>query len=95
MVSTKCVSIEQALSTLPPLYSTENIPTSEKKITVLIEGVLMGWKWFPVEYCPDEKVFFGYVKGFENEWGYTSVREIRYILPFANMIEPTNFSEIE
>lgn len=42
---------------------------------------LSGWKWFVVEGQPDgnDFVFFGYVIGFEAEWGYFTLRELEHI----------------
>jgi hypothetical protein len=28
-----------------------------------------GWTWYASEYDPASRIFFGYVEGFENEWG--------------------------
>lgn len=34
-----------------------------------------GWFWFVTEYT-DEHTWFGFVQGFEEEWGYIDKREI-------------------
>ena len=33
------------------------------------------WTWYVTEYDPIENICFGFVIGFENEWGYFSVDE--------------------
>lgn len=35
-----------------------------------------GWYWFVTEFHPDE-LAFGLVRGFETEWGYFSLKELR------------------
>lgn len=35
------------------------------------------WTWFATEYEPVDRIFFGYVIGFENEWGYFSLDELQ------------------
>lgn len=32
--------------------------------------------WFATEYDPEERMFFGYAKIFEGEWGYFSLDEL-------------------
>jgi hypothetical protein len=34
------------------------------------------WTWYATEYVPDDRVLFGYVCGFEDEWGYFSLDEL-------------------
>ncbi len=58
-----------------PLYSQEEV---EDKVVVMKlfdtfgEGV-----WYVVEYDPEDELIFCYVTGLvEDEWGYTSVREL-------------------
>lgn len=34
------------------------------------------WKWYAFEYDPEEQMFWGLVKGFEDEWGYFSLKEL-------------------
>ena len=34
------------------------------------------WTWFATEYDPEERLFFGLVVGFENEFGYFSLDEL-------------------
>jgi len=34
------------------------------------------WTWYATEYDPIDKIFFGLVKGFEEELGYFSLEEL-------------------
>jgi hypothetical protein len=61
---------------LPPLYATEQVPGDDKLVYIWLKDPKRGWNWFGVEYDPKERIFFGYVQGFENEWGYFSLDEL-------------------
>jgi hypothetical protein len=37
---------------------------------------ISGWYWFVTEYHEDD-IAFGLVRGFETEWGYFSLKELR------------------
>lgn len=37
------------------------------------------WTWMVVEYDPDERLFFGLVKGLEKELGYFSLPELEEV----------------
>lgn len=37
------------------------------------------WSWFCTEYSPEDRTFFGYVKGLENELGYFNLDELEAI----------------
>ena len=34
------------------------------------------WTWYATEYDPQNRLFFGFVIGFEREWGYFSLSEL-------------------
>lgn len=64
---------------LPKLGSTEEVPTDEKLAVVKFFSPYTGWTWYAVEGERQEDgnvVFFGWVEGFENEWGYFSLFEL-------------------
>ena len=59
------------------------------------------WTWYVIEYDPREKLFFGYVEGFESELGYFTLSELQTIrghlgLPVERDLyfTPTPLSEI-
>ncbi len=64
------------LKKLPPLYSGEDTPASERKIPVKFFSPYTGWRWYVLEYDPADKLFFGYVSGMEKEYGYFSFDEL-------------------
>ena len=62
---------------LPALYETENVSTADKKLVVKFFGGI--WTWYGVEYDADHELFFGFVDGYEKEWGYFSLAELKKI----------------
>ena len=43
---------------------------------------MSGAAWYATEYCPDDKVFFGYVTGLVpecDEWGYFNLAELESV----------------
>lgn len=46
------------------------------KAPVKIDGFLLNWSWYPLEYDLERRVFFGLVQGFENEMGSFLLDEI-------------------
>ena len=64
---------------LPPLYSQEK----NKDPTVHIKYFCpwSNWTWFATEgeQQDDEFLFFGYVIGFEEEWGYFALSEMEAV----------------
>lgn len=46
------------------------------------------WKWYATEYEPKPRIFFGYVTGFDDEWGYFSLDELESVKgPFGLGVE--------
>ena len=37
------------------------------------------WEWYVTEYDPTPHMFFGYVKGFEAEWGYFTLDQLAQV----------------
>lgn len=66
-------------SRLPALYSSERIPLNDKVLAVKFFDPTGGWTWYGVEYNPKTRVFFGYVVGFEPEWGQFSLDELESV----------------
>lgn len=75
------VPTAKQLAALPALYSTEKVPTSEKKL--LMHFFIGSSDWWVVEYDAQNKLFFGYAVlngDWEMaEWGYTSLEELKSI----------------
>jgi hypothetical protein len=51
------------------------------------------WYWFATEYNPEEKIFFGLVCGFYNEFGYFSLEELESIKIMGLSIERDKWFE--
>jgi hypothetical protein len=80
---------------LPPLYGTEATPTDEKVVVVKFFTPDAGWTWYAVEGSPidadgeviarakadddSDWLFFGLVDGFEKEWGYFTLNELKKV----------------
>lgn len=60
----------------PPLYSTEHKKAEEIRVIAKFFDPCGSWTWFATEYDPEQKIFFGIVKGFETEMGYFSLDEL-------------------
>lgn len=60
---------------IPQLDTTEDVPTNEKVLAVKFFSPYSDWTWYGVEF-DGEDMFFGYVEGFEKEWGYFSLNEL-------------------
>ena len=65
---------EEILKEVPALYSQDG-KGFEADVYIRVEA-LNDWKWYITEYSAKEKLFFAYIQGFENEWGYVSIEEL-------------------
>ncbi len=68
---------------IPALYSQEKITAQEKIVYAKFFFPAADWTWFVTEGEQEEKdgdfFFFGFVVGFEEEWGYFTLSELRNI----------------
>jgi len=51
----------------------------EAEIIVKFFDPTSNWTWYATEYSPEDKTFFGYVSGFDNEMGYFSLEELQSV----------------
>lgn len=58
---------------IPPLYATEEEADPIARVRLFS---LSGWMWLVTEYDAERGEAFGLVRGFEEEWGYFSIREM-------------------
>ncbi len=67
--------------TVPALCSQENIKTQEKTVYAKFFFPAVDWTWFVLEgnQEDDDFVFFGFVIGFVEEWGYFTLNELEHI----------------
>ena len=59
---------EELEKQIPPLYAVE-----KQKDPIVIAKFFTPWSfwtWYVLEYDPKDRLFFGYVAGFEKEMGY-------------------------
>lgn len=67
---------------LPQIDSTDSIPFNEKTIAARLFALGSPATWLIAEYCPTERVAFGYADLFGQggaggaEWGYVSIAEL-------------------
>ena len=59
---------------IPAMYSDENTKLEEKMIYA--KFYIHNWTWWILEYNKEERLFFAYVQGLENELGYVSLEEL-------------------
>lgn len=66
---------------IPKLYSQEHVKTEEKTVYAKFFFPAADWTWFVTEGEQEDGdfVFFGYVIGFEAEWGYFTLNELQHI----------------
>lgn len=82
---------------IPSLYGTEDIKVDEKILRLCFKEPNTGWFWYMCEYDSQQKLGFGYVVGFESEWGYFSLEEMEAIYTIERDEEfvPVKFKELE
>ena len=68
---------EEIRTQLPALYSQEH--EDDPLVMVKFFHPLSDWTWYAFEYSPEERLFFGWVVGFEKEIGYFSLDELEAI----------------
>lgn len=73
------------LINIPDIYETENTQHKEIKLKFFYPGT--NWKWLVVEAKEEEDdiLFFGYVCGLYNEWGYFTLSELNSIDAIPNI----------
>lgn len=66
---------------IPALYSQESITAQEKIVYAKFFFPPADWTWFVTEgkQETDDLVFFGFVIGFVEEWGYFTLKELEHI----------------
>ncbi len=72
---------EKLRAIIPALYSQEKIKTQEQTVYAKFFFPAGNWTWFVTEGKEHngDFVFFGYVIGFEAEWGYFTLSELEGI----------------
>ncbi len=84
---------------IPAMYSDENTKLEEKMIYA--KFYIHNWTWWILEYSKEERLFFAYVQGLENELGYVSLEELENLEVNGLRVErdlyftPTKYKDIE
>ena len=68
---------QEILKSIPPLRGQEN--ESDPIVHVKFFTPWSNWTWYATEYDPEERLFFGWVVGFEKELGYFSLDELESV----------------
>lgn len=93
---------EELRAQLPALYAQEKV--QDKIVHLKFFTPWSNWTWYVTEGGVEDEdfIFFGYVIGFEEEWGYFSLNELQSIRgPGGLTIErdlhfnPTPFSQLK
>jgi hypothetical protein len=82
---------------IPPFYAQESF--AYPVVYAIFRHAASGWVWYATEYEPNERLFFGYVAGFEGEWGYFCLDEMEEIkaggaIARVDPFEPQPFSVV-
>ena len=67
------------LNALPSLYATDHLMAADKAVLVKFFCPWNQWSLYGVEYDPKQELFFGFVKGSYDEWGYFSLAEMKKV----------------
>lgn len=65
---------ESLRAQVPALYANENLP--DPTVWAKYFTPDSSWTWYVTEFDPEDKLFFGFVVGFEQELGYFSLAEL-------------------
>ncbi len=87
---------------IPKLYAQEKVETKDKWVYAKFFFPAADWTWFAIEGEAegDDFVFFGFVKGFEEEFGYFTLKELESININGLIVErdlhfqPGKFSDV-
>lgn len=66
-----------AAKKIPALYAQENV--KDPIVYAHIFSCVANYDFYCTEYDPENLLAFGYVKFFENEWGYVSIAELEQV----------------
>ncbi len=75
---------DELKATLPPLYAQEK--AEEKTVHIKYFHPQSVWTWFVTEGAQEEDcfMFFGYVVGDDEEWGYFTLEDLEIIGGLSN-----------
>ena len=88
---------DEMLKRVPELYSQEDIDVEDKVVhAAYIIPFRSNWTWYMTEYDRESGDAFGLVVGFEPEWGYFNIEELKELNAQRLILEdfPKTFREI-
>jgi len=88
---------EEMIENVPDLGDTESISLADKVVhAAYIIPFRSNWTWYLTEYDPETEDAFGLVAGFEAEWGYFNIKELREMGAERLILEdfPKTFKEL-
>ena len=88
---------DEMLKRVPELYSQEDIDLEDKVVhAAYIIPFRSNWTWYMTEYDRESGDAFGLVVGFEPEWGYFNIEELKELHAQRLILEdfPKTFREI-
>jgi len=88
---------------MPKMYETEEIPTSEKVVRAKFFDAWGSATWYGVEYDKETGNFMGYCTGLQvDEWGYFNIHELAKFKKFGvprierdMFFTPTKFGDLK
>ena len=69
---------QEIVKKLPKLGDTEGVPTKDKAVIVKFFDPTGSWTWYATEW-DGEDLIFGLVDGYELEWGYFRLKELKSV----------------
>ena len=89
---------DEMLERVPSLYEQEDISSADKEVhAAYIIPFKSNWTWYMTEYDKKTHEAFGLVLGYEPEWGYFNLDELKELNAQRLILEdfPTTFRELK
>lgn len=89
---------DEMLERVPELYSQEDVALADKQVhAAYIIPFRSNWTWYMTEYDRESGDAFGLVLGFEPEWGYFNLEELKELNAQRLILEdfPKTFRELK
>ncbi|VEF07455.1 helicase-related protein [Streptococcus equi] len=89
---------DEMLERVPELYAQEDVALADKEVhAAYIISFRSNWTWYMTEYDRESGDAFGLVLGFEPEWGYFNLEELKELNAQRLILEdfPKTFRELK
>ena len=77
---------QEIVKKIPKLGATEGVPTKDKAVIVKFFDSTDSWTWYVTEF-DGKDLFFGLVDGYELEWGYFRLKELKSVKCIEKIID--------